>query len=119
MVQCFKDIYSYLEVRGYKTKLHVLDNECSKAIKKQIQKENTRIQLDDLHNHWVNAAKAAIKTAKYHLVASLATVGPNCLLQLWWQFLPQVKMTPNMLRTSRRDLSLSTYAAIAPHHLTG
>ena len=64
MTECFKEIYSYLTARGCKPKLHVLDNECSKAIKNQIQKEKTRIQLVEPHNHQVNAAETVVKTAK-------------------------------------------------------
>ena len=109
MIECFKDVYSYLETRGCKPKLHVLDNECSRAIKKQIKSEGTKIQLVEPHNHRVNAAEPAVKTAKYHFIASLATVSPDCPLQIWCQFLPQVQMTLNMLRTSRRDLTKSAH----------
>ena len=77
MIECFKDVYSYLETRGCKPKLHVLDNECLRAIKKQIKSEGTKIQLVEPHNHRVNAAEPAVKTAKYHFIASLATVSPN------------------------------------------
>ena len=48
----------------------------------------------------VNAAKTAVKTTKYHFIASLATVSPDCPLQLWCYFLPQVELTLNLLRTS-------------------
>ena len=112
MVECFKDVYSYLEARGCKPKLHVLDNECSRAIKQQIKTEGAKIQLVEPHNHRVNAAEPAVKTAKYHFIASLATVSPNCPLQIWCQFLPQVEMTLNMLRTSRRDPSKSAHDAL-------
>ena len=38
-----------------------------------------------------------------HFIAALATVDAHCPLQLWDEFLPQVELTLNMLRFSRRD----------------
>ena len=61
------------------------------------------------HNHRVNAAETAVKTAKYHLLAALATVDPACPLQVWDEFIPQVQDTLNMLRTSRRNSKISAY----------
>ena len=61
------------------------------------------------HNHRVNAAETAVKAAKYHLLAALATVDPQCPTQLWDKFLPQVELTLNLLCTSRRDATRSVY----------
>jgi hypothetical protein len=67
------------------------------------------IQLVPLHNHHVNAAEHAIATFKEHFVAVLATVDVDmlCPLQLWDKFLPQVKLTLNLLRFSRRNPRVS------------
>ena len=65
MSKVFKDLYAYLGERNLKPKLHVLDNQCSRAIKSFIRKEGTDIQLVEPHNHRVNAAKTTVKTAKY------------------------------------------------------
>ena len=69
--------------RNLKPKMHVLDNECSRAIKTFIRKEATDIQLVEPYNHRVNAAETAVKAAKHHMLAALATTDPNCPLQLW------------------------------------
>ena len=45
MIAVFKEIYEELEIRNCKPKLHVLDNQCSKAVKSYIKKENINIQL--------------------------------------------------------------------------
>lgn len=74
----------------------------------QIQKEKAKFQLVEPHNHWVNAAKIAIKTAKYHFIA-LTKVSLDYLLQLWCQFVPQVQMTLNMLCRSRHNPTKSAY----------
>ena len=86
-----------------------MDNECLKAIKKFIQKEEVDIQLVKPHNYRVNAAEPAVKAVKYLTVLSLKTVDPTCPLRLWCDFVPQVQNTLNMLRTSRRNINISAY----------
>ena len=80
MSKAFKDLYAYLEEHNLKPKLHVLDNKCSRAIKSFIRKEGADIQLVKPHNHRVNAAETVVKTAKYHMIASLAMLDPSCPL---------------------------------------
>ena len=63
----------------------------------------------EAHNHRANAAEPAVKTAKYHLISHLATLDPNCPIQLWSKMLPQIEDTLNMLRTSRRDNKITAY----------
>ena len=82
MVSIFQDLYAYLEERNLKPKMHVLNNKCSRAIKSFIRKEGADIQLVEPFNHQVNAAETAVKAAKYHMLAALATTDPNCPLQL-------------------------------------
>lgn len=115
MVKTFQDIYTYLKTKNLSTKLHVLDNECSKAVKTYINSQQVKIQLVKPHNHRVNAAETAVKAAKYHLISALATVDSNCPLQLWDRFLPQVKLTLNLLRTSRKDKTKSAYFEMKGH----
>ena len=64
MVAVFLDIYDYLRERNLTPALHVMDNECSKAIKNFIKKENVDIQLVEPHNRRVNAAELAVKAVK-------------------------------------------------------
>jgi hypothetical protein len=80
-----------------------MDNECSTAVKNYIRSEKINIQLVPLHNHRVNAAERAIATFKEHFIAALATMDMHCPLQLWDEFLLQVKLTLNMLRFSQRN----------------
>ncbi|KAL7538190.1 hypothetical protein ACHAXR_008359, partial [Thalassiosira sp. AJA248-18] len=109
MIAAFTDVYDYLEARKCKPKLHVLDNECSKAVRNYVTSKDTKIQLVEPHNHRVNAAEPAVKTVKAHFKSALATLDKNCPLQLWDKFLPQVQDTLNMLRTSRRNAKISAY----------
>jgi len=103
MVTGFTEVITTLKTRGYHPALNMMDNKCSAAVEKYIRSEMISIQLVLPHNHQVNAAERAITTFKEHFIAALATVAMHCHLQLWDEFLPQVKLTLNMLRFSRRN----------------
>ena len=51
MIAAFTNIYNYLEAQKCKPKLHVLDNECSQAVRNYVTSKNTTIQLVEPHNH--------------------------------------------------------------------
>ena len=72
----------YLKVRNLAPKLHILDNECSKAVQKYVKAERVEIQLVEPHNHRVNAAEPAVKAIKYHIIAAQVTVDRDCPIQL-------------------------------------
>ena len=109
MVELFEDIYGYLRRRTLSPNLHVMDNECLRAIQNFINMENVDIHLVEPHNHQVNASEPAVKAVKYHMIAGLATIDPTCPLRLWCEFVPQIQDTMNMLRTSRRNSNISAY----------
>jgi hypothetical protein len=52
-------------------------------------------------------AKQAIATFNKHFVAALATINTLCPLQLWDEFLPQVKLTLNLLYFFQRNPDIS------------
>ena len=104
MVTAFNEvILTLVKAGGYTPTLNVMDNECSAAVEKYIKSEKIGIQLVPPHNHRVNATEHTIATFKERFIAVLATVDTHCPLQLWDEFLPQVELTLNMLRFSRRD----------------
>jgi hypothetical protein len=96
-IAAFTDVFDILRAQNYQPALNVMDNKCSKAVNWHIRSNKLDIQLVPPHNHRVNAAERAIGTFKEHFVAALATVDVNCPLQLWDEFLPQVKLTLNLL----------------------
>ena len=113
MISTFKNVYQYLEDRNFKPKLHVMDNECSKALQRYITHDkNTQIQFVPPNKHRVNAAERAIRTFKEHFIAGLATVDKMFPLQLWDELLEQAQDTLNMLRTARVNPRLSAYAIL-------
>eukprot|EP00956_Cyclotella_meneghiniana_P033496 scaffold96578_cov52-Cyclotella_meneghiniana.AAC.1 len=45
MLEAFNDVYEELASKGFKPKLHIMDNQCSKAVVKQIKAAGVDIQL--------------------------------------------------------------------------
>ena len=103
MIAAFKQVYLKLEGLGHKSKLHILNNECSKCIQHFLEKKGTKHHHVASHNHCVNAAKPAVKTAKYNLIAALAMLNWNCEIQLWSKMARQMQETLNIFRTPRID----------------
>jgi hypothetical protein len=101
MVQAFTKVITILKSDGCYPALNIMDNKCSTVVKKYIHSKAINIQLVPPHNQQANAAKRAIPTFKEHIIAALALVDMLCPLQLWDKFLPQVKLTLNMLRFSQ------------------
>jgi hypothetical protein len=108
MINAFTKILATLATCNYHPTLNLMDNECSKAIEAHICKNNMDIHLVPPHNHWVNTTERVIATFKEHFIAGLSTIDKDCPLQLWGEFSPQVKLTLNHLRFSRRDPTKST-----------
>jgi hypothetical protein len=75
----------------------MIDNKCSAAVNKYIWSKTINIKLVSPHNHRVNVAECAIATFKEHFIIALTIVDMLCPLQLWDEFLPQVKLTLIML----------------------
>ena len=109
MVESFTSVYTKLETAGHKPKIHVLSNECFRAVQKFLIKKSTTRQNVEAHNHRVNAAEPAVKTAKYHIIAHVATLDHQCPIQLWSKMLPQMQDTLNMLCTSPNNNKLTAY----------
>jgi hypothetical protein len=101
ILAAFTKVFAILHAWDYQPALNIMDNKCSKAVEKHIRTNRMTIQLVPSHNHHVNATEQAIRTFKKHFVTTLATVDNLCPLQLWDEFLPQVKLTLNLIRFSR------------------
>jgi hypothetical protein len=99
-IAAFIKVFTILHAWNYQPALNIINNKCSKAVEKHILANRMTIRLVPPHNHRVNAAKGAIGTFKKHFIATLATVDNLCPLQLWDEFLPQVKLTLNLIRFS-------------------
>ena len=98
ILTAFEDIYNMLVRRGRKPHLHILDNECSKALTDFMDQEDIDYQKTPPGMHRVNAAERAIGTFKNHFMAGLCTTDKSFPLHLWHRLLPQAKLTLNMMR---------------------
>jgi hypothetical protein len=102
-IAAFSKVSAILRACNYQPALNVMDNESSKAVEKHIWANKMDIQLVPPHNHHINTAEWAIAKFKEHFVTALTTVDMLCPLQLWDKFLPQVKLTHNLLHFSHRN----------------
>ena len=87
-----------------------MDNEASTDLKKSLHKNSIQYQLFPPHIHRRNSAERAIRTFKNHLLANLAGADPNFPVSEWDRLLPQIQITLNLLRNSRVNPALSSYA---------
>jgi hypothetical protein len=108
----YKTQFEFLESKGYKIKLNVMDNQCTKQIKNFLTDKDCKLMLVEPHNHRVNAAERAIQTYKNHFISALATTDSEFPLQLWDRLTSQVETTLNLMRASRINPNISAYEAI-------
>jgi hypothetical protein len=60
----YKKLFEDLTAKGFKPKLNVMDNQATWHIKKNLTKNDCKLQIVKPHNHRVNATKRAIQTFK-------------------------------------------------------
>ena len=88
LTKAYRILLGGAKATGLEVKKHVLDNECSNAMKELIRSE-CMLELVPPHCHRRNIAEAAIKNFKNHFISILAGTGPNFPLKLWDKLLPQ------------------------------
>ena len=67
-------LHEYPPDRGFTTRVQILDNECSKTLKRYFQGQEMKFQFVPSNIHRTNAAEIAIPTFKYHFIAGLVNV---------------------------------------------
>ena len=87
-----------------------MDNEPSTDLKKSLHKNNIQYQLVLPHIHRQTSAERAIRTLKNHLLANLAGADSKFPVSEWDRLLPQIQITLNILRNSRVNPALYSYA---------
>jgi hypothetical protein len=98
ILNAYKKNFEYLEEKGYKPKLNVMDNQATKVIKAYLTPQQVSLQLVKPHNHCVNAMERAIQTFKNQFISALGTTEADFLIQLWDKQAPQVQDSINLLR---------------------
>ena len=89
--------------------MSVLGNKCSNDLKLTIISKEDYYQLVPPHQHRWSTAEKAIRTLKNHL---LSTCNQTYPVTEWDCLSLQYTMTLNLLRHSRINYNLSTYASV-------
>ena len=110
IVKMWRVINEKLEKAGVCPLIYILDNEISNEFKQALHKKEIKYQLVPPHIHKANAAERVIQTFKDHFLAGLASCNQKFPLREWDRLLPQAVITLNLLRNTRMNLELSTYA---------
>ena len=108
--------HSRLTKNGHKTNLYILDNEISSNVKDAMETHEVDYQKVPPGIHRRNAAEKAIQTFKNHLLAGLASCDPNFPIREWDRLLEQCELTINLLRNSRVNPNLSSWAYLFGNH---
>ena len=111
IVTAWQTTFDILKLHGEAPNIHILDNECSYYMKQAFNIAEVKYQLVPPHVHRRNAAERAIRTFKNHLITGLCLCDTNFPAKEWDRLIPQATITLNLLRSSRRNPSLSAYAA--------
>ena len=98
--------------RGLTPRTHVLDNGCSKLLKKYMEVENETFQLVPPHLHRRNTAERAIQTFNNYFIYGMLSTYKDFPLHLWCRLLPQAIVTLNLLRPSRINPTFLAHAQL-------
>ena len=109
MQRAYLVLVNRLKRAGVVIKKHVLDNECSKAMKLLIE-ETCKYELVPPGSHRRNIAEVAIKIFKQHFVSVLAGLPDSFPMYLWDKLLSQTELTLNLLRQSNATPTISAHA---------
>jgi hypothetical protein len=110
LVNAWEELHAQISQHGHPTKHFVLDNEISAEFRTALTKYSKTFELTPANIHRRNAAERAIRTYKNHLLAGLATCDPDFPINEWDRLIPQSVLTLNLLRNSRVNPKLSSYA---------
>jgi hypothetical protein len=70
----YKKQFEFLESKGHKIRLNVIDNQASCLIKQFLTKNKCDLLLVEPRNHCVNSPERSIQTFKDHFISGLATM---------------------------------------------
>jgi hypothetical protein len=112
ILAAYRRAFDLFSSRGLRPQLQRLDNEASAALQQFMTDSKVDFQLVPPHLHRRNAAERAIHTFKNHFIAGLCSTDKDFPLHLWDRLLPQAIMTLNLLRGSRINPRLSSWAQV-------
>ena len=119
MVRAYTAAITRLKQGGELPTMHILDNECSRELKRAIKNNEMKIQLVPPHDHRRNAAEKAVQIFKDHFVAVLCGTDSTFPMQLWCHLVPHAEMQLNFLRKSATTPTISAFAHLYGNHNYG
>ena len=112
LLRAYNEVYSFCQQRGFKPKLHKLDNETSKDVEEFIASQQTRIQYTPPDMHRANPAERSIQTWKACMKSTMASVPSDFPIALWCRMIEQVDLSVNIIRKCRQNPLLSAWTAM-------
>ncbi len=111
MQRAYLALIGRLKRAGVQIKKHVLDNECSQAMKDLIE-QTCKYELVPPDSHRRNIAETSIKNYKQHFISVLSGLPPSFPMNMWHKLLPQTELTLNLLRQSNAYPTVSAHQAL-------
>ena len=109
-VKAYKELYAHYRTLNMVPKIQRLDNETSTVLTNYLQGDpNVSVEYVPPQNHRTNKAEGAIKDAKNHYLATMATADPDYPADLWDEGTEQLNITLNLLRPYALDSTISAY----------
>lgn len=99
-------------MRGYKIKLHKLDNETSRDVEELIADQQAKIQYTPADTQRTNIAERCIRTWKNHFATIRAGAEASFPMYHWCRMLEQADITLNMMRPCTMNPKLSAFEAM-------
>ena len=117
IVQAYQKIIQHLTRRGFKPRLQRIDNEASKILQDEMDKNQRKWQLVPPGNHRRNAAERHTRTFKNHFISILVGTDPEFQLHLWDKLIPQACITKSETHSyHQRRISMETSITIQSHY---
>ena len=77
LLRAYKEVYAFCKKRGFKPRLHKMDNETSKDVEDFIASQRTQQQYTPPDMHRANPVERAIQTYKLCVKSTLASLPPT------------------------------------------
>ena len=112
LLQAYKEVYAYCENRGYKPKLHKMDNETSKDVEDFIVSQQAKQQYTPPDMHHTTSAERALQTYKFCMKSTTASLPPTFPISLCCRLLPQLDLSVNIVHKCWQNPLMSAWTAM-------
>ena len=111
LLKAYQIVYKWRAARGYKLRIHRMDNETSKNVKEFIVSQQATIQYTAPDRHCALAEKA-VQTYNSCVKSTTASLPPDFPIAYWCRLIPQIYLSVNIVRPCQQNIKLSAWAAM-------